>query len=154
MSNNNCINELLFLFERGFITKPKKCHKKSNCFVIHFSKCDFVSSSLDVSTDFDDSWNVWKKKIYDWKYANFVISLTKKKFSHSIYAKLIKIKINDICDSVKLCFKNDVEIPNDICFSNEECLECNINSFYDLKKNCYYNFKFFGDKNYKFKILI
>ncbi len=158
MSVSNCINTPLFLFDHTYIKVSSKdcnkCNKKTiytikpKCVIFYLNKCDFISSTIGVSTSFDDSWNEWKNNIYKWKYSNFVISLTKNNLSHSIYGKLIKIKINE--DQVKLYIKYNLplEYPTNNCQENE-CLQCVINSFYKLKTECYKNIKFYGNENYK-----
>ena len=157
-SISNCINTPLFLFNHTYIKNSSKCCSKCSknniktinpkCVIFYLNKCDFVASSISVSTSFDDSWNEWKNNIYKWKYANFVISLTKNNLSHSIYGKLIKIKIYE--EHVKLYIKYNLPLmyQTDNC-QEKQCLQCVINSFYKLKTECYKNIKFYGDENYK-----
>lgn len=128
----------------------------------------FVSSSLDISTGNDDTWNIFTKSIVFQTNGNFVISLTNPNgTTHSFYANLIKVKKCTCCDSVMLYFKyniisletNNLEpsINQDYNMSDLNpylisCANIESNISYNLKSCEYTNVRFFVSSLYKFNL--
>ena len=83
--------------------------------IFKLSKENFCLSTLDISTNFDDSWESFKKYIVYLVNGNFVISVTKNNKLHSFYANLIKVKSCKCCDIVTLYFKYNI-IPTLECY--------------------------------------
>ena len=69
----------------------------------------FISSSLSISTTFQDAWEQFVKSIIYQINGNFVISITKcNNSSHSFYANLLRVKKCSCCDAVILYFKYNI----------------------------------------------
>jgi len=126
-----------------------------------------ISSSLSISTNFEDSWNEFKKYIIYQKNGNFVISITKQDNStHSFYANLIKAKKCNCCDSILLYFKYNIITINNINPNTEPnqintsepindpylTIPANLQSniTYNLKSCTYKTIRFFNSKYYSF----
>ncbi len=113
-----CINNIGFIFSKAK-TCVKNKRKYGNCLVTSFKldKSDFVTSTLDISTSQEESWNNFKNNIINWVNGYFVISVTKCDKLHSFGAKLMKIKVCECCDVVYLYFNFNI-IPNSV---NDTC---------------------------------
>jgi len=158
----------------GLLTPCGECANNTQykiC-VIKLQKSHFISSSLEISTSFDESWNKFKNSICFQRNGNFVISVTTKcNSSHSFYANLIKAKKCNCCDAVLLYFKYNILFvptpitqpfnPNQLDQLNlpeidlnhmyrSVCANSSSNITYDLKSGDYYNIKFFYSQNYTF----
>lgn len=160
----------------GYISPCNKCANNTQykiC-VIKLQKSHFVSSSLEISTSFDESWEKFKNSICYQRNGNFVISVGNKikndgTRSNSFYANLIKAKKCQCCEAVILYFKYNILFspesiqvktdyngniiePNN---SNQNqtqiiCANTASNITYNLKSGDYYNVKFFYSQNYTF----
>jgi hypothetical protein len=104
----------------GLLTPCNNCTNNTQykiC-IIKLQKSHFISSSLAISTSFDESWEKFKNMICLQRNGNFVISVGKKSCknsnskssynSHSFYANLIKAKKCNCCDAVMLYFKYNI----------------------------------------------
>lgn len=77
--------------------------------IFKLKKAHFVSSSLSISTSFDEAWDNFKKSIIYQRNGNYVISLsTSCGKTHSFYANLVKAKICNCCEAVLLYFKYNI----------------------------------------------
>lgn len=136
--------------------------------IFKLKKNDLVSSSLEISTSKQDSWEEFKKNIIYQKNGNFVISITKcDNTLHSFYANMIKAKKCDCCDSVLLYFKYniislipcsqltnpstspDVSKPVEYPYLNI-CANYESNITYNLCSGLYKSVRFFNSSNYNY----
>lgn len=155
----------------GTLSPCNKCTNNTQykiC-VIKLQKSHFISSSLEISTSFDESWEKFKNSICFQRNGNFVISVgTKIKndgtHSHSFNANLIKTKKCNCCEAVILYFKyNILIVPSPIQINTDYngnimnsnsnqivCANSVSNQTYNLKSGDYFNVKFFHSQNYTF----
>lgn len=149
---NNCTNN----------TQYKIC-------IFKLKKEHFISSSLEISTSKEDSWEVFKKNIIYQRNGNFIISITKCNGGlHSFYANMIKAKKCGCCDSVILYFKYNVismescyQLTNPIILPDEVqpqpspyntiCANYESNITYNLKSGLYKSVRFFNSPNYNYE---
>jgi len=132
----NSINTIGFIFNK--VKTIIKCDKKrkysyckcSNNFCVNnlykicvfkLQKENFVSSTLNISTDNEDAWKNFKENIYTLINAFFIISVTKCNFLHSFNAKFINYKKCDCCDAILLYFRFNI-IPYNI--NMDTCTNC------------------------------
>lgn len=170
-SNNYCQECFGINFSNGIHQNCNKCDKCSDntqykiC-IFKLKKEHFISSSLDISTDLNNSWEIFKKNIIYQTNGNFVISLTCNKM-HSFYGNMIKAKNCNCCDSVLLYFKYNVIPANIYQGLNQQsnqvitfpyvfgdytnvCANTYSNITYNLKSGNYTNIKFFNSPLYTF----
>lgn len=161
----------------GILSPCNECSNNSQykiC-IIKLQKSHFISSSLEISTSFDESWNKFKNSICYQRNGNFVISVTTKcNNSHSFYANLIKAKKCKCCDAVTLYFKYNIIFMSNrtltasqmqqlrqlqqttnldnLVSTNYQSISANSasNLTYNLKSGDYHNIKFFYSQNYTF----
>lgn len=172
-NNQNCgINcQPTILQTTGTISPCNQCTNNSQYKVCIFklTKDNFVSSSLDISTSIDDSWDEFKKNIIFQRNGNFVISITKcNNCIHSFYANMIKAKKCNCCDSVILYFKYNIisllpcpELSNPTNYPDERqpqespyntvCANYESNISYNLKSGLYKTIKFYNSSEYNFE---
>lgn len=154
----------------------KPCNNCSNntqykiC-IFKLKKDHFISSSLNISTSFEDAWEQFKSNIIYQKNGNFVISLGDcNGGTHSFYANLIKTKKCTCCDSVLLYFKYniitmltgyqeqqlsnpppDIFVPTSSNFPySVACANLSSNITYKLRSGEYKNVRFFISSEYQF----
>jgi hypothetical protein len=115
-----CIDNIGFIFSKVKISIKNRClNYKIASFKLN--KEDFVSSTLNISTSYDDAWINFKNNIINLINSLFVISVTKVNRLHSFGAKLIKIKDCKCCDNLKLYFNFNI-IPNTV--NTKSCNTC------------------------------
>ena len=157
----------------GILKSCNKCTSNSQYKICIFKlkKEYFINSSLDISTNKEDAWNVFKNNVIYLRNGNFVISVTNKcNKSHSFYANLIKAKKCTCCEAVILYFKYNIisllthyeefqinNIPPDNNITeylyypySVACANLNSNITFDLKSCEYKNVRFFISPYYKF----
>jgi len=162
---NVCINTNAFIFNsccvRAKKNKSKKYKKrdylnivKPKCAVFELSKSKFNSCSLGISNNINDAWTVLLDNLSNINKNYFLISLTncdkECKTIHKTFAQLIKYKISDGKNHLKLyfvCNLNPFDI-NSNCCADGSCLQLNTDVFYNLEKKEYCNIQFWYDKNY------
>jgi hypothetical protein len=98
-------------FNIGKIAPCNSCSNSTQYKVCIFKlkKEYFVSSSLGISTTFQDAWEQFVNSIIYQTNGNFVISVTKcDNSAHSFYANLLRVKKCSCCDAVILYFKYNI----------------------------------------------
>lgn len=172
---SECISTIGFVFSQSnvCVKRDKNCKygndKNSRICIFKLKKCSLVSSTLSISTSFDDAWDNLKKNLITLINANFVIKLKKCNRYHSFYANFIKLKESGSKpDDVLLYFKFNV-IPNQSPFyMNQEnanmeqvlkaqeqsgykpiCANMVSNICYELKSDCYTDISFFYNEAYR-----
>ena len=102
--------ECIFICGQGSLSPCNSCFNNSQYKICIFklTKENFVTSSLGISSNREESWDIFKKNIIYQKNGNYVISITKNKKLHSFYANLIKAKVCNCCESVLLYFKYNI----------------------------------------------
>lgn len=73
--------------------------------IFKLCKSNFISSTLNISFDFDSAWQTFVENVGKLINAYFVISVSKCDELHSFNAKLIKVKNCSCCDAMVLYFK-------------------------------------------------
>lgn len=132
--------------------------------IFKLKKSHFVSSSLSISTSFDEAWENFKKSIIYQRNGNYVISLsTSCGKTHSFNANLVKAKICNCCDAVLVYFKYNiisiqpysvpvsVPVPNSNLERAYKVVCANTASnicYWDLKSDDYYNLRFYNSSSY------
>jgi hypothetical protein len=169
--NVNC-QECVYLCEQGSLNPCNCCFNNTqyNICIFKLRKENFITSSLGISTDRNNSWEVFKQNILFQKNANYVITVSKNGRLHSFYANMIKAKICNCCDNVLLYFKYNI-ISMLSCYdrflnvqnnqnnqNNNEYMEICANLYsnitYKLKSDTYDTIRFYYSKNYTYKPLI
>lgn len=162
----------------GLLSPCNKCTNNTQYKICIFKlkKEFFVSSSLDISTDRQGAWEVFKNNIIYQRNGNFVISLTdNENKSHSFYANLIKAKLCNCCEAVLLYFKYNIislvppyeqqqltlegNSPDTIyqtslySYYPYNSIGANLQSniTYNLKSNQYKTIRFYNSQYYTFK---
>jgi len=102
--NNFCVNNLY-----------KVC-------VFKFEKKNFISSTLNIVTDNQNSWEIFKQNIDTLLNAFFIISVTKSNKLHSFNAKFFKYKMCDCCDAIIAYFIFNI-VPFNLNV-NTPCYKC------------------------------
>jgi len=99
----------------------RQCFKNDDILIFKLTKDNFLSSTLAISTSFNESWDFFKLNIYCLINKYFVITLTPhcKNIMHSLYGLLLKIKYCKCCDVISLYFKYNI--------SNELIINTNTN---------------------------
>ncbi len=134
-----CINTTGFIFSKSKVTIKTY---KSGCYkyklaLFKLTKNDFISSTLNISTGAEESWEYLKANIIDLVNKDFMISVTKCSKLHSFGAKLAKIKVCKCCDVINLYFyynvipgttkscnyNNSICIPL-VCDTNQPTVSC------------------------------
>lgn len=171
-NNQNCGGNPIPTIQQttGMISPCNQCSSNSQYKICIFKlkKEHFISSSLEISTSHEDSWEEFKKNIIYQKNGNFVISITKcDNTIHSFYANMIKAKKCHCCDSVVLYFKfniislipcsqltNPTNYPDDTQPQpspyNTVCANYESNITYNLKSGQYKSIKFYISSNYNY----
>ena len=168
MSDNNnqnvCIDTNAFIFNSGCIRAKKNKHKKHKkyenimkpkCCIFELYKSNFVSTSLGVSNNKDDAWNVLLSSLSSMYNGYFLITLTNCnsdcKTIHSTYSRLTKYKTSAHGNKIKLYFECNINpMSNNQISMDGKCLQFNTDAFYNLEKKEYCNLQFWYDHNYKF----
>jgi len=121
-----CIDTIGFIFQKSRV--QIKCYK-TDCYryklsVFKLSKSDFISSTLDISTNINDAWLSLKNNIINLINSDFIISVTKCNKLHSFGAKLVKVKKFSCCDDISLYFNfNIVPSVSTTCnYTNSICI--------------------------------
>jgi len=135
---NQCINSIGFIFNKSKIKvlnnhkqKYTKCNcnkctkyiNTSNICVMRLCKSDFISSSLAISTTWEEAWKDFNERIYSLLYAHFVISLGRHDTIHSIFAQLVRAVKSDCKNYIKLYFRYNF-IPNLYNNSESQIIVC------------------------------
>lgn len=183
----NSTDTIGFMFSKTEIkcNKTHKCscvcdnnddnkYKKIKICIFKLEKDFFISSTLGISTNYDEAWLNFTIKIIDLINEIFTISVTKCNILHSFHAQLIKTKYCKCCDTIHLHFKYNFvpisntcsssciqingEIPNKICMPNNYWPDTNDliqkstnngNFVYDnLDSGIYTDIKFYYDDLY------
>lgn len=170
-----------FIFSQACVKQTKTNHKacrshrcKNNCcrgkkhnYTFKLSKCDFLSSSLAISTSKEDAWNEFVDNVGNYVSSQLVISLRGCKMMHALGACLLNVTVSECRTIVKLYFKCNV-IPSYDQHCPKTCIpvttpipviESNgnhghvflpINDYqYQLQNGKYFDIKFYCDGNYE-----
>jgi len=130
------INTIGFIFNKAKTTikcdKKNKysdcylnnCHSNNYCVNNLYKICvfklepeNFVSSTLNITTDNENAWELFKNNVCNLLNAFFIISITKCKKIHSFNAKFIRYKKCDCCNAILLYFKFNI-IPFNLNINN------------------------------------
>lgn len=173
---SECISTIGFVFSQSkvCVKRDKNCKysndKNTRIGIFRLNKSELVSSTLSISTSFDDSWDNFKKYILTLVNANFVIKLKKCNKYHSFYANFVKLKESSSNPNVVLLYFKYNVIPNQTpFFMNQEnanmelvlktreqsgsakpiCANIMSNICYELESDCYTDISFFYNEAYR-----
>ncbi len=117
-----CIDTIGFIFSKSKVTLKsyrKGCYKYKLA-LFKLTKEDFVSSTLNISTSVDESWEYLKANVLDFINQEFMISVTRCTKFNSFGARLAKVKVCKCCDVINLYFYYNI-IPGINTYCNPQC---------------------------------
>ena len=105
-----CISKLKNNYKSTSYTSCGSCdtEDKYKICIFKLTKQNFTTSTLEISTSIDESWNNFNNSVLNLINGNFVISVTKHDKLHSFYANLIRVKNCKCCNVVYLYFKFNI----------------------------------------------
>ena len=132
---------------------------KNKVSVFKLTRDNFISSSIDIPTSKNESWEILNEKITLFVNKPFIISLSKNGSYNSFYSKLINAKTCDCCDDLFLYFKFNfianlfsptIKHVNNNNVNTSELLSSvtsMANLTYNLEEGFYQNVKFYFNSN-------